>query len=153
MDFPPPSDRQARLIWSALTGLAVAMLVALVVALVWGLGQVLGVLSPVLWPLAIAGVVAYLLDPVVDFLERRRIPRPRAILGVFVLAVVIVAAVAGSILPRIINETRELAQRVPAYAQKVERRVDSSSSASSDFCLGRRTPIRRLRDPPVWRAC
>lgn len=125
MNLPPPSDRQARLIWSALTGLAVATLVALVVALVWGLGKVLGVLSPVLWPLAIAGVIAYLLDPVVDFLERRRVPRPRAILGVFVLAVMIVAAVAGSILPRIINETRQLAQRVPAYAEKVERRVDS----------------------------
>ena len=68
MNLPPPSPRQSQLIWAALTGLAVAALVALVVALVWGAGKVLGLLSPVLWPLAIAGVIAYLLDPVVDFI-------------------------------------------------------------------------------------
>ena len=50
MSFPPPTERQARVIWLALTGLSVAALAALVVALVWGLGQVLSMLSPVLWP-------------------------------------------------------------------------------------------------------
>lgn len=125
MNFPPPSERQARLIWSALTGLAVATLVMLVVALVWGLGRVLAVLAPVLWPLAIAGVIAYLLDPVVDFLERRRVPRSRAIAFVFALAVVVVLGVAGSVLPRIITETRELAQRIPVYAARVEQKLDA----------------------------
>jgi len=62
VNLPPPTKRQARVIWLALTGLAVAVLVGLVVALVWGLGQVLRMLSPVLWPIAVAGVIAYLLD-------------------------------------------------------------------------------------------
>jgi predicted PurR-regulated permease PerM len=125
MNFPPPSERQARLIWSAVTGLAVATLVMLVVALVWGLGRVLAVLAPVLWPLAIAGVIAYLFDPVVDFLERRRVPRSRAIAFVFALAVVVVLGVVGSVLPRIITETRELAQRIPVYATRVEQKLDA----------------------------
>lgn len=124
MAFPPPTQRQARLIWSALTGLAVATLVALVAGLVWALGRVLDVLAPVLWPLALAGVIAYLLDPVVDFLERRRVPRGRAILCVFALALVLVAGVVGSVLPRIITETRELVQRVPVYAARVEQTMD-----------------------------
>src|ERR1035437_1259499 len=38
MNLPPPTERQARMIWLALTGLAVAVLVALVVALIWGAG-------------------------------------------------------------------------------------------------------------------
>lgn len=125
MAFPPPTERQARLIWSALTGLALATLVGLVVALIWALGRVLDVLGPVLWPLAVAGVIAYLLDPVVDWLERRRVPRARAILCVFVLALVVVAGVASSVLPRIITETRELVQRVPVYAERVERQLDA----------------------------
>ncbi|MGA2436320.1 MAG: hypothetical protein ABSG25_13670, partial [Bryobacteraceae bacterium] len=79
MSFPPPTEKQARLIWLALSGLAIATLVALVAALIWGLGYALRLLSPVLWPLAIAGVIAYLLDPVVDFFERRGLSRPRAI--------------------------------------------------------------------------
>ena len=70
MNFPPPTGQQARLIWAALTGLAAAVIVALIVGLVWGLGRVLNELSPVLWPIAVAGVLAYLLDPVVD-LDRK----------------------------------------------------------------------------------
>jgi predicted PurR-regulated permease PerM len=97
----------------ALTGLSVAALAALVVALVWGLGQVLSMLSPVLWPIAVAGVIAYLLDPVVDFIERRGASRPRAILCVFGLALVIIAALFSSVVPQLINETRELALRLP----------------------------------------
>ncbi|MGO8931968.1 MAG: AI-2E family transporter [Limisphaerales bacterium] len=124
MSFPPPTERQARVIWLALTGLAVAMLVALVVALLWGLGHVLRMLSPVLLPIAVAGVIAYLLDPVVDFIERRGASRPRAILCVFGLALVIVAAVFGSVVPQLINETRQLAVRIPAYVARIEKRAE-----------------------------
>jgi predicted PurR-regulated permease PerM len=124
VNFPPPTERQARLIWLALTGLSVALLVGLVVALIWGLGQVLRMLSPVLWPIAVAGVIAYLLDPVVDFIERKGASRPRAILCVFALALVIVAALFGSVVPQLINETRQLAARVPAYAARVEKRAE-----------------------------
>src|ERR1035438_5874245 len=123
MSFPPPTERQARVIWLALTGLSVAALVALVVALVWGLGHVLRMLSPVLWPIAVAGVIAYLLDPVVDFIERRDASRPRAILCVFGLALVIVAFLFGSVVPQLINETRQLAVRIPAYMARVEQRA------------------------------
>src|ERR1019366_4203954 len=106
-----------------LTGRAVAVLIGLVVALVWGLGHVLRMLSPVLWPIAVAGVIAYLLDPVVDFIERKGASRPRAILCVFGLALVIVAFLFGSVVPQLINETRQLAVRIPAYAARVEQRA------------------------------
>jgi predicted PurR-regulated permease PerM len=124
MNFPPPTERQARLIWLALTGLAIALLVALVAGLVWGLGQVLRILSPVLLPIAIAGVLAYLLDPVVDLLEQRGLRRSRAIVMVFGLAVLIVGAVFGSVAPQLINETRQLVNRIPAYTERTEQRID-----------------------------
>jgi predicted PurR-regulated permease PerM len=124
MNLPPPTERQARLIWLALTGLAMAVLVALVVALVWGLGQVLSMLSPVLLPIAVAGVVAYLLDPVVDFIERKGASRSRAILCVFSLALLVVATVFGSVVPQLVNETRQLAVRVPGYAARVQQRAE-----------------------------
>jgi len=71
-------------IWLAVTGVAFATIVALIVALVWGLGQVLNVFAPVIWPLAVAAVLACLLDPVVEFLVRKRVPRMRAIVIVTV---------------------------------------------------------------------
>src|SRR5579863_6105826 len=91
MSFPPPTQRQSRLIWLALSGLAIAVLVGLAAALVWGLGKIVEILSPVLWPLAIGGVLAYLLDPVVDFLEHKSVPRTRAIILVFGVALLLVA--------------------------------------------------------------
>src|SRR6266699_881563 len=97
MTLPPPTEQQARVIWLAISGLAIAVLVSLVAGLIWGLGYVLQILSPVLWPLAVAGVIAYLLDPVVDRFERGGVPRHRAIVAVFALALVIVAALFGSV--------------------------------------------------------
>lgn len=124
MSFPPPTERQARIIWLAATGLAIAVLAGLVAGLVWGLGRVLQILSPVLWPLAVAGVLAYLLDPVVDFLEHRGLKRPRAILCVFGLALVLMAGFFGSVAPPLVHEARQLAARVPAYASRLEQQFE-----------------------------
>jgi predicted PurR-regulated permease PerM len=128
MTFPPPTERQARIIWLALSGAAIAILAALAAGLVWGLGQIVQILSPVLWPLAIAGVVAYLLDPVVDYLEHKSIPRPRAIILVFALALLLMAAFFASIVPQLVSETRQLAARVPAYANRLQARLEHWAS-------------------------
>jgi predicted PurR-regulated permease PerM len=124
MSFPQPTRRQGHLFWTALSGLAIAILVGLIVLLVWGLGRVLDILSPVLWPLAVAGVVAYLLDPMVDFIERKGVSRSRAIVCVFAVAIIIVAGVSASVIPPIVNQTREFAARVPAIQDKTVKFVE-----------------------------
>lgn len=136
MSMPPPTEKQTRLIWAALTGLALATIVALVVALVWGLGRVLHVLGPVLWPLAVAGVLAYLLDPVVDLLERKRVPRTRAIVLVFVVAALLVVGVFGSVVPRLVVETRELVASVPTFVAKLEKNLLDRASQPSPTLQG-----------------
>jgi predicted PurR-regulated permease PerM len=139
MNFPPPTEKQARLIWTALTGLASATIVALVAGLVWGLGRVLNVLSPVVWPLAVAVVLAYLLDPVVDFFERRRVPRTRAILLVFLIALFLLLAVFSSVVPRLVVETQQLVKSVPTFVAKLETRV-------TDYLRAPPAPLRGLLD-------
>ena len=123
MPLTPPTEKQSRLIWFALTGLAVAAVVALIVAAVWGLGRVLNLLSPVLWPLAIAAVVACLLSPVVDFLERRKIPRARAIVLVFIMAFAVIAGVLASVIPQVVVETQQLVAKVPEYSKQLQART------------------------------
>ncbi|MEI6076051.1 MAG: AI-2E family transporter [Verrucomicrobiota bacterium] len=120
MKISSPSETQSRLIWIAVTGLAVATVIGLVVALVWGLGRVLDLLSPVLWPLAIAAVVACLLAPVVGFFEKHKVSRLRAIILVFCLALALAIAVLASIVPRVVIETQELAAKVPEYSQRLQ---------------------------------
>jgi predicted PurR-regulated permease PerM len=118
-----PTEKQARILWFALTGLAVAIVVMLVIATFWGMSRLLGVLSPVLWPLAIAAVVACLLSPVVDWSEKRNVPRTRAIVLVFVVAFAVVAGVLASVLPQVIVETQQLAAKVPEYSERLQQRV------------------------------
>jgi predicted PurR-regulated permease PerM len=161
MSFPPPTPKQAHLIWLAAAGLALAVLVALAVALIWGMGQTLQILAPVLWPLAVAGVLAYLLDPVVDFLERRGTPRTRAIVCVFAFAVVILLALLSSVVPQLVGETRQLAEKIPSYATRLQHRVEKwmtdppallrkylsigqSSSPATNFVAGTNTEAAGL---------
>ena len=123
MSLPPPSPKQSRLIWLALTGLALAIIVGLIVALFWGMGQAISLLGPVLWPIAVAGVLAYLLDPVVDFLERKKVPRTRGIIMVFICALMLLLALLGSVVPQLVSETSELVQRIPVYTQRTQTNV------------------------------
>ncbi len=128
-----PSERQTRIIWLAITGLAIVALVAVVVLLIWGLGRVLDVLSPVLWPLAVAGVIAYLLDPVVNYFERKRLPRAWTIVCVFAMALLIVVVVFANIVPPIVSQTREFAARVPKIADNVTERVEKWVNSPPDW--------------------
>ncbi|MCD6339531.1 MAG: AI-2E family transporter [Verrucomicrobia bacterium] len=124
MSLPPPSPKQAKIIWAALTGLAWGAIVFLLGLLVWGVGRALDLLAPVLWPLAVAGVVAYLLDPVVDALERWGLRRSYAILTVFFLGFLVLTGVFASVVPRVAVEAREFTARIPDYARRVEERIE-----------------------------
>ena len=119
-----PTPTQAKVIWFALTALAIAAIVAVIVAAVWGLGQALSLLSPVIWPLAVAGVLAYLLDPVVDWFQKRGVPRTRAILLVFFIATGLLMAVLASIVPRVVVETNDLMHRAKDTSSQFQTRVE-----------------------------
>lgn len=136
-----PTEQQSRILWFALTGLAVAAVVGLLVAAVWGLGKIVNLLSPVLWPLAIAAVVACLLSPVVDLLVDQKIPRARAILLVFVLAFVLVLGVLASVIPQVVSETSQLAAKVPEYSQRLQERITRFLAEPPDF-------LRHFLPPP-----
>ena len=119
MPFPAPTEKQARILWTAVTALAVAVVLVLAGLLLGGLGRVVDKLSPVLLPLAIAGVLAYLLDPVVDFFQRLKIPRPRAILMVFFLGVMLVLMLLATVVPRLVTETSTLVEKAPEFSAQL----------------------------------
>ena len=133
MNLKAPTEKQLRVIWFALTGLAVATVIALIVAAVWGLGRILDLLSPVLWPLAIAAVVACLLAPVVDFFERKKIPRARAIILVFVMAFALVLGVLANVIPQVVMETEQLALQVPKYSERLQTRINEFIAQPPEF--------------------
>lgn len=116
--------------WTAATSLAVAVILFLAALFFVGLGWVAKQLSSILLPLAAAGVIAYLLDPVVDFAQRRPIPflkrrlsRPWAIILVFFLAVFFLAGVAATVVPQLLKDTGSLVSNLQEYPQKLSDKV------------------------------
>src|SRR5882724_9250888 len=124
MNIPPPTPYQARMLWFSLTAVAVAVTSALAILLLWCVGWVLRELSSVLLPVALALIVAYILDPVVEFLVRKKIPRLWAIVTVFALAVLVVAGAVGSVVPGVIQETSKLVNDLPDNAKTLKQKTD-----------------------------
>jgi len=96
-----PTRFQQKTLWNAATGVAILVLGALLVGLVWLTGEVFGFLQPVLVPLLVAGIVAYLLDPVVRWLEKRGMRRLWAVICVFVAMLLSASLLGMALLPGI----------------------------------------------------
>ncbi len=80
-DYPTPFQRKT--LWNAVTALCVVLIGAVGVFLIWVFARVLEFLQPVLVPLAVAGIMAYLLEPLIKRLTARGVKRQRAMLYVF----------------------------------------------------------------------
>ena len=106
-----PSAFQRKTLWRALTGVAILIIGLLLVGLIWLLGQVLGYLQPVLVPVAVAGIVAYLLDPVVTWLQKKGLSRLKAVITVFASFTLMICLVAWIILPPIIAQISDSEKR------------------------------------------
>jgi predicted PurR-regulated permease PerM len=117
--FPRPTAEQAKVIWLAITALSLVLFLAVLGALFWGFGWVLQRLTPVLLPLAIAGIVAFLLDPVVDFLQAKGMRRSGAILLVFLVGIGTVAGFCAFIIPRLVVEMKDFGEQIPDYQKKI----------------------------------
>ncbi|NNE90422.1 MAG: AI-2E family transporter, partial [Verrucomicrobiales bacterium] len=68
---PIPTRFQKKTLWSALTALGIVLIGAIAVGAIMMLGEVLSYLQPVLVPLAVAGIIAYLLEPVIIWISKK----------------------------------------------------------------------------------
>ena len=135
MQFPPPTPQQARILWFAFTTLAVVIVLGVLGLIAWSCGWILQQLSSVLLPLAVAGIIAYLLDPLVNIIEKHNIPRIRAILLVFFSAVMLILAMLAWLVPYLVVEISDLINRLPDYATLLSKKV---SDLLSNSALGMR---------------
>jgi len=109
-----PTRFQQKSLWNAATGLSILTLGALLVVLTWLVGAIFGFLQPVLIPLIVAGIIAYLLDPVVGFLERHGMSRLWSVVTVFVVMLIGIALLTAAVLPGIQRSRLALRQTATA---------------------------------------
>ncbi|WP_404421684.1 AI-2E family transporter [Nibricoccus sp. IMCC34717] len=97
-----------------------AATLALFAAGVFGFTQLLGFFGDVLWPLAVAGVLALVLRPLVDLVEMRL--KGRRLLAVTILYgafLLLVAGLALAVLPKLIQQAVDFFAYAPSIAESV----------------------------------
>lgn len=82
---------------------------------------ILGMVSAVFMPLLIAGFLYYMFDPIVVFLEKRGLPRIGGFMLSFAILVVLVALVVMNVVPQLVNQSLELSQSLPSYAEEMNQ--------------------------------
>jgi predicted PurR-regulated permease PerM len=105
-----PNVFQRRTLWTAITALSITTIGALIVGFVWLLTRIIAFLQPILIPFAVAGVLAYLLEPVVNRLIAWRIKRQYAVMCVFVMATAVIVGVAFLGVPALVKQGGEFAE-------------------------------------------
>lgn len=113
-DLPFFSPAQRRLIGIAAGMAAFLAIIGLLVFIIVVLGRMVGYFSGVLWPLAVAGIIALMLRPVAGLFERRlHISRVMSVIVLYFLVTVALAGILLAILPAVIGQTIDLIQSFP----------------------------------------
>jgi predicted PurR-regulated permease PerM len=129
-DFPTPWQRKT--LWSALTAVAVGTIAIISVGAIYLVSRILGFMQPILIPFAVAGVMAYLLDPVVMLLCRWGTTRQRAVITVFAFVTIALVGLLIWIIPAISEQSVRLAKRVPRYTETAKQRLQETLTSLHD---------------------
>jgi len=109
--------------WAALTALFVVLLIVIAGAFVWAGASVISFLQPILIPVAIAAILAYLLDPLVTKMCRRGMKRTPAIAIIFLMIFMLLTGLAWWLVPTVSLQSANFAKELPSYTQRARDRV------------------------------
>lgn len=120
----------------------------LAVIALFAVGAVLKLAQPVILPLVIAWLLSYVLAPVVDFLTRRKVPRPFAILFVLLLLFVVVYTGAVFLNARVsafIEAFPRYQARFTEIAQRLDEVLEAAYNPLSNVDWGERLTLFLVR--------
>src|SRR5262245_54560567 len=109
--------------WASLTAIFVVVLFLILGTVVYLGANLVAFLQPILIPVAIAAILAYLLDPLVTYLAARGFGRTKAVLLIFALAFFALAGLFAWIVPLISVQSASLARQLPSFTERTRDRV------------------------------
>src|SRR5947199_2157158 len=118
-----PAEWQRKAIWAAVSALAVSFLIFVLVAAIWIIANVISFLQPILIPVAIAAILAYLLDPVITRMAAGGLGRSKAIILLFAIAALALAVIGTWLVPAIGMQSNNLAKEFPQYTVKARDQI------------------------------
>src|SRR5438132_2660789 len=118
-----PTPWQQRTMWAALTALFVVLLIIIAGAVIYIGANLISFLQPILIPVAIALILAYLLDPLVTELCRRKMARGWAVEVIFASGAIALTGLVLWVAPTISMQSANFARELPNYTQKTRDRI------------------------------
>ena len=121
-----PTPFQHKFFWAAVTALSFLAIAAVVTLVGSIIVQGISFLQPVLIPVAVAAILAFLLEPVVKFSMRLRLSRLASIVIVYVAFACFFLGLIIYIAPPVYRQSLALAQNFPSYMTKTEALATST---------------------------
>ena len=113
-----PTPWQHKTMWASLTALCVVLLITIACSVVWIAANVIGFIQPILIPVAIAVILAYLLDPLVTNMTKQGLSRTKAVIALFTIAFLSIGALLAWLAPIVSMQAANVGRELPQYTQK-----------------------------------
>jgi predicted PurR-regulated permease PerM len=104
--------------WAALTAIFVVVLITIGCSVIWIAANVVSFIQPILIPVAIAVILAYLLDPVVTKMCEKGIGRTNAVLALFAVVFLSIGVLVAWLAPVVSMQATNVGRELPQYTQK-----------------------------------
>jgi predicted PurR-regulated permease PerM len=113
-----PTPWQRKTMWAALSAFFIVVLITTVCSVIWIVANVVGFIQPILIPVAIAVILAYLLDPVVTKLCERGLGRTKAVITLFAITFLSMTALVAWLAPVVSVQATNVGRELPQYTLK-----------------------------------
>jgi predicted PurR-regulated permease PerM len=128
-----PTPFQLKIFWAAVTALSFLAIAAVVVFVGSIVVRGISFLQPVLIPVAVAAILAFLLEPVVKFLMRSGLNRILSIIIVYIAFASFFAGLIVYIVPPAYRQGVTLVQNFPSYIQRAQNLAVSTIDSLHRF--------------------
>src|SRR4030081_177568 len=113
-----PTPWQRKTMWAALTAFFIVILITTACSVIWIVANVVSFIQPILIPVAIAVILAYLLDPVVTKMCERGLGRTKAVFALFAVAFLFIPALVAWLAPVVSMQATNVGRELPQYTLK-----------------------------------
>lgn len=95
-------------------------------------------------PMIMAGILYYLMNPVVDYLEKKQVPRVWSIIGLFIIVIALIIWGLVVIVPKIQEQTISFGNHFPQYIDTIDQKMQEI--LSNPFFAQFRTQLEDMGD-------
>src|SRR5438874_9352800 len=113
-----PTQWQRKTMWAALTAVFIVLLITIACSIIWMVANVIGFIQPILIPVAIAVILAYLLDPLITKMTEHGFGRTKAVLALFAIAGLSIGVLIAWLAPIVSMQAASVGRELPQYTLK-----------------------------------